>query len=158
MQLHTNEVTDITAENPKWIVGLQKYHTVVHGDGYESCNKLPNQMFKRFGINITHIESGSSWHRNTCNIDEVVPRSTFTNHDDVIKWKHFCVTGLLCGEFTGDRWIPHTKASDAELWCFLSSAHEPTVEQTIETLVIWDATALIMTSLSWWINLNLSID
>ena len=34
------------------------------------------------------------------------------------------VTGHLCGEFTGPRWIPHTKASDAELWCFLSSASE----------------------------------
>ena len=31
----------------------------------------------------------------------------------------FRVTGHLCGEFTGDRWIPLTKASDAELWCFL---------------------------------------
>ena len=30
----------------------------------------------------------------------------------------FRVTGPLCGEFTGDRWIPITKASDAELWCF----------------------------------------
>ena len=30
----------------------------------------------------------------------------------------FCVTALLCGEFTGDRWIPRTKASYAELWCF----------------------------------------
>ena len=30
----------------------------------------------------------------------------------------FGVTGLLCGEFTGPRWIPRTKASDAELWCF----------------------------------------
>ena len=28
----------------------------------------------------------------------------------------FHVTGLLCGEFTGHRWIPHTKAGDAELW------------------------------------------
>ena len=27
------------------------------------------------------------------------------------------VTGHLCGEFTGHRWIPRTKASDAELWC-----------------------------------------
>ena len=36
----------------------------------------------------------------------------------------FRVTGHLCGEFTGPRWIPHTKASDAELWCFLSSASE----------------------------------
>ena len=24
----------------------------------------------------------------------------------------------LCREFTGDRWISRTKASDAELWCF----------------------------------------
>ena len=31
----------------------------------------------------------------------------------------FRVTGHLCGEFTGLRWIPRTKASDAELWCFL---------------------------------------
>ena len=31
----------------------------------------------------------------------------------------FRVTGHLCGEFTGHRWIPGTKASDAELWCFL---------------------------------------
>ena len=44
-------------------------------------------------------------------------------HDDVIKWKHFPrYTGPLCGEFTGPRWIPLTKASDAELWCFLWSA------------------------------------
>ena len=35
----------------------------------------------------------------------------------------FCVTGPLCGEFNGHRWIPLTKASDAELWCFLWSAH-----------------------------------
>ena len=30
----------------------------------------------------------------------------------------FRVTDPLCGEFTGRRWIPFTKASDAELWCF----------------------------------------
>ena len=34
----------------------------------------------------------------------------------------FRVTGHLCGEFTGHRWIPRTKASDAELWCFLICA------------------------------------
>ena len=28
----------------------------------------------------------------------------------------FRVTGPLCKEFTGHRWIPHTKASDVELW------------------------------------------
>ena len=31
----------------------------------------------------------------------------------------FRITGPLWGEFTGHRWIPRTKASDAELWCFL---------------------------------------
>ena len=36
----------------------------------------------------------------------------------------FRVTGHLCGEFTGPRWIPRTKASDAELWCFLWYAPE----------------------------------
>ena len=36
----------------------------------------------------------------------------------------FRVTGPLCGEFTGPRWIPRTKVSDAELWCFLWSASE----------------------------------
>ena len=36
----------------------------------------------------------------------------------------FRVTGHLCGELTGPRWIPRTKASDAELWCFLWSSPE----------------------------------
>ena len=59
----------------------------------------------------------------------------------------FRVTGYLRGESTGHRWIPLTKASDAELWFF--SAPEQKVEQTIETSVIWDAIAVIMTSLQW---------
>ena len=37
---------------------------------------------------------------------------------------NICVTGPLCEDFTGLRWIPFTKASDAELWCFLWSAPE----------------------------------
>ena len=59
----------------------------------------------------------------------------------------FRVTGPLCGESPGRRWIPCTKASDAELSCFLWSAAEWMVEQTMETLVIWEANSLIMTSL-----------
>ena len=62
---------------------------------------------------------------------------------------NFRVTGLLCGEFTGHRWIPRTKAGDAELWSFLWSAPEPTVQCIMETPVIWDAIAFIMTSLKW---------
>ena len=45
---------------------------------------------------------------------------------EVSWWRHqmeniFRVTGHLCGEFTDNRWIPLTKVSDAELWCFLWS-------------------------------------
>ena len=39
------------------------------------------------------------------------------------------------------------KDSDMELWCFFLSAPEQTIEQAIETPVIWDAIALIITSL-----------
>ena len=55
----------------------------------------------------------------------------------------FRVTCTLYGEFTSHRWFPRTKASDAQLWCFLWSSLEATVEQTMETPVIWDAIALI---------------
>ena len=34
----------------------------------------------------------------------------------------FGVTGPLCWEVPGHRWISRTKASDVELWCFLWSA------------------------------------
>ena len=58
----------------------------------------------------------------------------------------FRITGPLWEESTRHRWIPLTKASEEELWCFLYLP-EQTVEQTIGTQVIWDAIALIMMSL-----------
>ena len=45
-------------------------------------------------------------------------------HDDVIKWKHFPRNWPFVREIHRSRWILHTKASDAELWCFLWSASE----------------------------------
>ena len=56
------------------------------------------------------------------------------------------ITGPLGRECTGHWWIPLTKASDEELWCFLWSMSEQTVEETSEMLVIWDAITLILTS------------
>ena len=44
------------------------------------------------------------------------------DHDDVIKWKKFPRYWSSVREFTGHRLISLTKASDAELWCFLWSA------------------------------------
>ena len=50
--------------------------------------------------------------------------------------KHFRVIVSLCGELTGHRWIPLKKASNTELWRFIWSAPEHTVELTIEMPVI----------------------
>ena len=55
--------------------------------------------------------------------------SVWIANDSVTWWRHlmdtfFRVTGHLCGEFTGPRWIPRTKACDAELWSFLWFASE----------------------------------
>ena len=57
----------------------------------------------------------------------------------------FRATGPLWGETTDHRWIPLTKASDAEIWFLF--APEQAVGQIIETPVIWVAIVLIMTSL-----------
>ena len=47
----------------------------------------------------------------------------------------FRVTGPLCREFTGHRWIPHTKASDAKIWCFLWSAHKKRL--SVQSKCLW---------------------
>ena len=59
----------------------------------------------------------------------------------------FRVAGPLWWGSIGHRWIPLTMASDAELWCFFRCEHEQTVEQTMETPVIWDTITLFMMSL-----------
>ena len=72
------------------------------------------------------------------------------------------VTGPFFGEFTGQRWISHTKASDVEFWCFLWSvpwikgwvnnleaddlrchhAHYDVIAMLDHTLLYWDLTVL----------------
>ena len=55
------------------------------------------------------------------------------------------VTGPFSGWSTCRRWIPLTKASDAELWYFLWCAPEQMFGQTVEMLAIWDAIAPTVT-------------
>ena len=68
---------------------------------------------------------------------ETTPRSRFLSNQISMNFGYmmassngniFCVTGPLRGEFTVHRWILRTKASDAELWCFLWPGLEETVE------------------------------
>ena len=66
----------------------------------------------------------------------------------------FRVTGPLWGEFTGHRWIPLAKASDAGLWCFRWSAPEKTAEQITEsplrmTLLSCNWTECMWDEVSW---------
>ena len=105
----------------------------------QSLMKLKNLYAQVFLIsNITYLGAMKSF-----KMADEISRNMVTSSNENI----FCVTDPLCGEFTGHRWIPLTKAGDAGLWCFLWSAPEQTVELTIDTLVIWDANAPIMTSL-----------
>ena len=46
------------------------------------------------------------------------------SHDDVIKWKHFPRNWPFVRGIHRSRRIPHTKASDAGVWCFPWSASE----------------------------------
>ena len=63
----------------------------------------------------------------------------------------FLVTGPLWGETTGHRWIPLTKASVAEFWCFVWCSPEQMVAQTVDMPLICDAMVptCIVTSFKW---------
>ena len=65
---------------------------------------------------------GVKWIRGHYILQRCVPFICITTLMTSSNENIFRVTGPLCGEFTGHRWIPLTKASDAELWCFLWSA------------------------------------
>ena len=63
-------------------------------------------------------------------------------------WCHqmeaFSTLLALCEGNTTHGCFPLANGTDLELWCFLWSAPELMVKQTIEMLVIWDAIRLIM--------------
>ena len=54
----------------------------------------------------------------TSNVIEWESLSLTVSHDDVIKWKHFPRNWPFVRGIHRSRWIPHTKASHTELWCF----------------------------------------
>ena len=72
-----------------------------------------NVMFYHTIMSNTSFQS--VWHAHTfCFTCTYTPTRQHTyrfewSHNDVIKWKHFPRYWPLCREFTGDRWIPHTK-------------------------------------------------
>ena len=72
-------------------------------------------------LNFKHNLTEGPVMRKACRCRDLV----ITNiHDDVIKWKHFPRYWPFVRGIHRSRWIHRTKASDAELWCFLWSAPE----------------------------------
>ena len=83
-----------------------------------------------------------------CPTATLVILNTFSgNHDDVIKWKHFRVTSHLWGESTRHRWIPLTKANDAEFWCFFYLRQKDHLSKQITDVRLqnlpWSKTGLV---------------
>ena len=85
----------------------------IHRGPVKSPHKWPvtRKMFP-FDDVIMLVGSCSRWLRFvwfSTLLSDVMSIINIIFHDDVIKWKHFRVTGRLCGEFTGHWWIPRTK-------------------------------------------------
>ena len=107
--------------------GLSQWETTLHCNvvshwlsPFPYYTDLPDQQ--RW-CSLASLHSGTSTHSRDG--ERRNPTHTWNNiMMTSSKGNIFRVTGLLCGEFTGPRWIPRTKASDAGLWCFLWSAPE----------------------------------
>ena len=119
-----------------------------------SCHASASQntlsASRAFVVRVLIHHLGSWWPEATYNRIEWPPFELHTCHvhvlfkDIALLWAQpgisydvksnrniFRVTGPLWGESIGHRQTPLTKASFAELWCFLLSAPEQTVEKTI---------------------------
>ena len=103
---------------------------VLQQDGHRVCYNLMcvSEAGAMEGIPKDGAVSGDTPMATTCNCFNpsaglvAIPLSSL--HDDVIKWKHFPRYWPFVRRIHQPRWIPRTKASDAELWCFLWSAPE----------------------------------
>ena len=49
--------------------------------------------------------------------------------EDVMTWKHFCITGPLWGESIGHQWISSQQANNMELWCFFLRLRETIISK-----------------------------
>ena len=84
------------------------------------CSWTEHKPFLRYHwlINVNFNQPFHCWREYSGRVN------TMAIHDDVIKWKHFPRNWPFVRGIHRSRWIPHTKASDADLWCFLWSASE----------------------------------
>ena len=140
---HFKYVLLIRHHYSKWTSKSHKRHWGIHMHGWylpSLCEPMLNE-YKAFHLKNTHFinlvwkfADILSWAK-VVNWPQTFSSWILIYPDTSPKWfmhsmmtssigNIFCVTALLCGEFTCPRWIIRTKASDAELWCFLWSASE----------------------------------
>ena len=116
------------------LAGSGAHHSAQENDKYKitHCSRVVAYYYYFIHIGLTNIFFG---------IPSMQPWDC-SNASDTMTPSNgniFRFIGSLWGKSTGDRWIPLTKASDAELRSFLWGASKQTVEQTVELLAIWDA-------------------
>ena len=121
------------------ITSLTSVYSTVYSDADKRKHQSSASLAFVRGIHRGPVNSLHKWS---------VTRKMF-RFDDVIMQVVYIMPmmTLLNGNISALPVDSPTKARDAKLWCFLWSAPEQMVKQTIETPVIWDAMAFIITSL-----------
>ena len=110
-------------ENSTYSVFFKKYSKATATKMFAIMSVSIRQNIKWFATSFSVARIGKHKIANIPAPSKMAPRSDYIALFCVMMTSSngniFRVTGHLCGEFTGHRWIPRTKASDAELWCFL---------------------------------------
>ena len=126
---------------------------VIHWPPLESARRREivhdsNVFFVVMKIKLLSKRSSESWR-----LYDVTLMLAFF-HDDVMKWKHFPrYWSFVRGIHQSPVNSPHTKASNAELWCFLG-CNWMKGWVNIVTLVIWDAIALIVMTIIFLLHIT----
>ena len=123
--------------SPYGITGQQWVKVYMH---HISHNKLyMNSLFGHIDINVFKLCNSAT---NTDGDGALKQRGMMTSSNGIIVH----ITGPLCWEFTGHWWIPRTKASDTRALIFFHLRLNKRWNNQSWGW-IWDAIALIMTSL-----------
>ena len=126
------------------------YGKIEHVQGPTNKQKNNNNLHIYWTVFYSQLCITFQWYMETKK--KISPKPTniasFCWHSQITYtwWRHQMELSALLALYAGNSPVTLTKVSDAGLWCFLWSAPEQTVVQTIVTPVIWDAIVLIMTS------------
>ena len=111
-------------QSPRYLPTMVRYfRSLLHSRGADQTGSIywcsMREIYLFLSALTTEAPAMGMWHTERLHLKKKVKDMMTSSNGNI-----FRVTGHLCGEFTGPRWIPHTKASDAELWCFLWSPSE----------------------------------